>query len=521
MVGFRYWKWLCRLLSYRNDHTVFTVLMSAKKSELGREENHLVKATLIVNDTEISGVPCKVYLPERIDEKPYVILKPSKDDATSIMVSHKGALQANVLGFNKEIELAIEAPEVYFSGSFTKHWGDDISDNTIPGEPQDLHLIRYIKADESPEKTQIVFWVSANPFLTPFMFQSSSYTGNLEYERVRNVEFTLSDKIRLVFDKNFRSKTAENGDFIQWSFLVACAEIDSPAIDIEAIKNNLLPDIDDFLLLASFAARQRTACLGWTASDQKSHTTFYRGNYVFPPVNANSGVNDALIDISLFEKFMQMCYPAFLHYDNKLAIRNALYSVVPSHSSALEVSFLNMFAGLETLILDFRRRESHEFVLPENKWASLKKYLQNCIKQSTEPTLENQERNSMYCKLEELNRVSLREAFDLFCKNHSIDLTDLWPVFKQNGQIGLADIRNRIIHGDPFSHDMMNPLILANEHLKYVLERVLSRVLQWNIEETKVNPAYLRMGTGIISEQEKLTKYILGTLPTRPQSNSE
>jgi hypothetical protein len=486
--------------------------MSAKKSELGREENHLVKATLIVNDTEINGVPCKIYLPERIDEKPYVILKPSTEDASSLMVSHKCALQANVLGFNNEIQISFEAPEVYFSGSSTKYWGDDISDNTIPGEPQDLHLIRHIKADKSPEKTRIVFWVSANPVLTPFMSQLSSDTGDLEYKRARKLEFTLSDKIRLVFDKNFRSKTAENGDFLQWSFLVACTETDSPANDAETIKNNLLPDIDDFLLLASFAARQRTACLGWTASDQKSHTTFYRGNYVFPYVDRDVDLNDTLIDISNVERFMQACYPIFLQYENKLALRNALHSIVPSQSSGLETSFLNVFAGLETLILDFRRRESLEFVLPENKWTSLKTYLQNCIKQSIEPALESQQRNSMYCKLEELNRVSLREAFDLFCKNYSVNFTDLWPVFKENRQVGLADIRNKIIHGDPFSHEMMNPLIIANEHLKYVLERVLLQVLQWDIQETKINPAYLQMNTLVIkdmlSERAKLSEYI-------------
>jgi len=494
-------------------------LIATNKSELGRAENHLVKATLILNGAEINGVPCKVYLPERIDEKPYVILKPSKDDAGRIMVSHNGALHAVVLGFTGEVELIIESPEVYFSGASTKYWGNDISDNTIPGEPQDFHIIRPIQSSESPENTQIVFWVSPNSFLTPFMLQSSSYTGNLECERVRNVEFTLTGNIRLLFDKHFRSKTAENGDFIQWNFLVACTETDIPAVDAKTIKNNVLPDIDDFLLLASFAARQRTACLGWTASDKSSYTTFYRGNYTFPKVESNTRVDNGLVDISKFESFMQTCYPSFLQYENKLALRNALYSVVPSHSSPLEISFLNMFAGLETLILDFRRLQSLEFVLPTNEWASMKEYLKGCIKKSTQPILEAEKRASIYRKLDELNRVSLREAFELFCKDYSIDLADLWPVFGGNELTGLADIRNKLIHGDPFCHEMINPLIVANEHLKYTLERVLSRVLQWDIAETKVNPVYLQTYTSIImdmpSEQAILSEYVNGPSPAR------
>lgn len=495
-------------------------MSNIEKSEFGRKEDHLVKATLIVDGVEINGVPCKVYLPERIEEKPYLIFKPSKDDTNKIMASHMGSLQASVLGFNKEKELTIESPEVYFLEASTKYWDHDISDVSIPAEPQDFHVIRHITSDDSPEKTQIVVWISANPFLAPFIQQTSSFTGDLELERVKNIEFTFKG-IRILFDKHFRSKKAENGDFIQWSFLVACTEIDFPADNAEIIKSSLLPDLDDFLLIASFAARQRTACLGWTASDKQSYTTFYRGNYVYPEANDNLGINDGLIDISDFEKFMQTCYQSFSRYENKLAMRNALYSIIPSQPIILETSFLNMFAGLETLILDFRRLKSLEFVLDENDWTSFKIYLKKCIKKSTSPQLESQQRASIYSKLEELNRVSLREAFELFCNNYSINLLDLWPVFgEKGGKVGLAEIRNRIIHGDPFCHDMIDPLIAAKKHLEYVLERVLSRVLQWQIEDTKVSPGYLRSHTVVIKDmpiyREKLSKYINDSVSTEP-----
>ncbi|MBU1397979.1 MAG: hypothetical protein KKH85_03660, partial [Proteobacteria bacterium] len=176
-------------------------MRDANRPDLDREENHLVKATLIVNGAEINGVPCKIYLPERIHEKPYVILKPSKEDAIRIMASNKGALKANVYGFDKEIETSIEAPVIYFSGSSTKYWGDGISDSTVPGEPQDLHIIHHLRANESPERTQIVFWVSPNSFLTPFMVSSSSYTGEIKHEHVSNPEFMAKNDVKLVFEK--------------------------------------------------------------------------------------------------------------------------------------------------------------------------------------------------------------------------------------------------------------------------------------------------------------------------------
>lgn len=486
--------------------------MKKREPELNREENHLVKATLVVKDTEIIGVPCKIYLPERIHDKPHVVFKPSKEDAHKIMGSHKGALRATIYGVDKEIQITIEAPEVYFSESFTKHWGGDISETTIPGEPQDLHVIHHLRNHEGQEKTHVVFWVSPNKFLKPFMVRTTSYTGEIKYGRVKNLEFGIMDNIKIAFEEHFNSKTNQNGDMIQWSFLVACADLEVPADDVKTLKTNILPIIDDFLLIASFATRERTACLGWTAADKNSNSTFYRGNYTFPKGNDDSGVDDGVIDIQYFERFMQTCHPALLRFENKLAIRNALHSVVSSTPQVLETSFLRIFSGLETLILDFRRAENLEFTLPEDEWQVLRNYLQKCIKESTKPKLESKKRASIYSKLGELNRVSLREAFDVFCQKYAIDLGDLWPVFGNKEIVGLAEIRNRLIHGDPLHHDLFGALIAAKEHLKYTLERVIVGVLGWDVGETKVSPDYLEKHSLMMkawhSEQAQLSEFI-------------
>jgi hypothetical protein len=487
-------------------------LKDNRKPDLEREEDHRVKATIILDDNEITDVPCKIFLPERIQEKPYLILKPPREVANRIMASHRGALHATVHGLDKEKQLTIDAPEVYFSGSSTKYWGDGISDSTIPGEPQDLHIIHHLRDNDYVQRTQIVFWISPNQFLTPLTSSSSSYTGELKHECVRKVEFLIKKEVRLVFEKHFRSKTIENGDFVQWAFLAACVDLDFSADDVSTIKKNVLPDIDDFLLIASFAARRRTACLGWTASDKNAYAMFYRGNYVFPDFDRDESLNNGLIDIKDFERFMQTCYPAFLGFENKLAIRNALYSAVPPQPRTIETTFLHVFAGLETLILDFKRRKDLEFVIPPNDWSSFRKYLHKCIKNSTEPNLETEQRASMYRKLDELNRVSLREAYELFCKEYFIDLVDLWPIFGESDLVGLVDIRNKLIHGDPFPHAMFDPLVVAKEHLIYILERVLTRILKWNVAETKINPDYLRSQMLVIkdmpSERKKLSEHI-------------
>jgi len=481
------------------------------KPDLNREEDHLVKATLFVNDAEIKDVPCKIYLPERTHEKPHLVFKPSRDDAARVMGAQKGAFKAVVYGFDKEIQTTFEAPEVYFSGVRTKYWGDDISETTAPGEPQDLLVIHPLSGREEPQKTDVVFWLSPNKFLTPCSMCSTSYTGKVDYEWVRTTKFIIKEGVTLDFQKHFRSKSTPNGDLLQWSYLVACTELDTPANDVKSVHDNLLHDIDDFLLLAGFAARQRTACLGWTATDNSANATYYRGNYCFP-VGKNSDLNDCVVDIRDFEQFIEVCYPTFLKYENKLALRNALYSAVPSKENTIETAFLHTFAGLETLILDYRRIENLELVMPPTDFTEFRKALQGFISKSEAPKLEASQRASIYSKLGELNRVSLREAFEIFCKSYAIDLSDLWPVFGNKEVVGLVEIRNKLIHGDPFPHDIYEALFVANEHLKYILERVLVRALGWDVAKTKVTPAFLEMYCTAIRDlprlQECLKEYL-------------
>jgi hypothetical protein len=167
---------------------------------------------------------------------------------------------------------------------------------------------------------------------------------------------------------------------------------------------------------------------------------------------------------------------------------------------------------LETLILHFKRREGLEPVLPKTVWVALKKYLKNCVKKSTDPKLERKQRASICRKLGELNRVSLGEAFDAFCGKYAIDLADLWPVVEKKGVTGLSDIRNKLIHGDPFPLDLFGALSVANEHLGYTLERVIVRVLGWDVGETKIKPAYLRVNLCAMKElpsaQARLSEYV-------------
>jgi len=119
--------------------------LNMRMPEQNREENHYVKATLTSGNAEICDVPCKIFLPERIYEKPYFLFKPKDGvDATIIMSLHSGKCKASIIGLDKKIQATIEAREVYFPEGGTRHWGDDLSESTAIGEPQHLHVIHHL-----------------------------------------------------------------------------------------------------------------------------------------------------------------------------------------------------------------------------------------------------------------------------------------------------------------------------------------------------------------------------------------
>jgi len=122
--------------------------------------------------------------------------------------------------------------------------------------------------------------------------------------------------------------------------------------------------------------------------------------------------------------------------------------------------------------------------------------------------VESAQRALIYNKLGELNRISLREAFDAFCNAYAIELADLWPVFTEDKGAGLSDIRNKLIHGDPFPHDLIAPLSIACEHMEYVLQRMIVGVLGWDVKKTKIDRTYLRANLFAIKELHKAKAWV-------------
>ena len=477
------------------------------------EEKYLLRAMFTVENVQILDVLCKIYLPERVNEKPLMKLRPTKDQFDKLIRSYKGSFKAEIKDRDGIIKERLEAPVVYFENMNTTYWGEEISDFSIDGEPQDLTITQFLASESYDKESSVVCWLSPNEMLSPTMICESSYDGSIKVKRVFTYEFALNDKVKLKFDKHFQYQKTDNNDTIQWSFLVSCAETDIPAHDLQRTRVEILPLIDDFLLISSLASRTRTACLGFQSTNQKVHSRYYRGDFSFPTGASEPSFDQGLVWKKDFEEFANQCYMTFSKYPNKNALRRTIWALVPGQPQVLEERFLSLFAGLETLLLEYRRQENLEYIFNKNTWQQIKKQLHKSIKGTSNPTIDREQRSFMYGKIDELNRISLSEVLTHFCKRYNLDLADLWPVFAEKDQVGLSDIRNRLIHGETFSVQCSDAILVACENLKWILERMMLKILEWPIERTEVEAGFLKRNSCSLAimatEREKIAKIFL------------
>jgi hypothetical protein len=320
---------------------------------------------------------------------------------------------------------------------------------------------------------------------------TSSFDGSVEVQKVREVRVDLRPGLTVHFDKHYRQND-ENGEVKRWTIDVATCSLKCRAADTRGIEGDALALLDDLLLVASLATRTRTACVGWVAADRLSVTRFYRGDISIPTGYALPSFDQGLLDLLHLAEFLQTAMDAVRARAHPQSIRSAIYVVVPSGPRTLEEDFVSLFHALEEIVLDFRRRVSFEHILNDTDWPALKSHLKDTIKKWNSGSIPKAERALIYEKLSELNRVPFRRAFEAYCNNLGVDLSDLWPVFDTVKNPGLYDVRNKLVHGEALLPADHNGLWVATVHLRWTLERILLAELGWPIASSEVRPELLR-----------------------------
>jgi hypothetical protein len=460
---------------------------------------HQFLAKIQSGETLFENVLVKVFLPRRMAEPLRLLLCPTKEQSWQLMKLFEFSLFAEVRGFTGKVEGIFKAGRIYSEGCTTTSWGLDLQETHIEAVPYDFARYDIRNHAEKPQgEVSGSFWLTPCLLLSPQKLVERSYTGEVKVETIRQLQSSLSNGLVLSFDFVYRHFDEQNGDRVSFSELVANFKDNGLIGATQAIQEKCLDALDDFLLITSFASRQRCICLGWEASDSCGHVTFYRRGFTIPQPKPNESLNDTLIDKQHFEAFLKTAYAQFIQIEPKEFIRQALHAVT-AESHTVELKFIRLFSALETLVLKHRRDTSAEFVFAPNEWKEVEKELSKAVKAMPAFANDKTKRCRVYENFSGLNRISFGTAYADFCTHHQIKLDDLWPVCGKHGAISLTEIRNRLVHGVPLDRKQLNTVSSAALHLEWILERALLAMLGWGGGNSRVGPQSLQSMTSYLN----------------------
>lgn len=423
-------------------------------SEQNRPD-HRLHASITTKDDTVEGVLCEIYLPKKVTDPVGLFFRPTTEQSHLLDHVFEFSFHGEIKDVSGKVRKIIKAERVYHTKSSTRYWDPELSEIVMVGEPADLRIIDLLneegQADKSNDILEGTFWLTPNAMLSPMYSRTLSFTGNVTIEKVRNFEFTLSNGLHLTFFHHYRYLDNENGETVSFPELVAEFKIGREEGDV----GSLLQGVDDFLMLASFAARQSCVCLGWDSYDPSKVVKYFRRDVAIPKPKKGHSMHDGLIEVIDFAEFIRTAYTSFAGIERKDLIRQAVHRAISGRDGPLESNYLILYSTLETLVLFCRQEFTNELILGQ------------------------------------LNRVPFRTAFDSFCKHFDVDVIDLWAVVDRKDGVSLADVRNKLIHGDSFNPLQERALISAKEQLRWVVERSVLSVLGWQVHKSKVSKEYL------------------------------
>jgi len=410
-------------------------------------------------------------------------LEPTKEQEKGLLGTFEFRIEGKI-GDESSCGLNISAKSVYARTRYNKHWSDDIAESILICEPQDLEITQFLSATK-PATDGLFGTLVLTPsiLLSPSMIYDHHPNGEIKAQIVRELLFPLDSGPVLKFEKQFSYEFFPGAKRMTEN-LAATFKEQIPLASLPEV----ISDLDDFLLLVSFADRHRCVCNGWTLGNDQLVTQHYRRNVVVPPKSEHS-VSGTLIDLVHAKEFLTSVYRKFKDTELKDLIRHGFYGTLGGQDRTMERAILSMFAGLESLTLFFRKESNFELILAESEWKEFENGIKAWMKGQSTLKHSAEVRNLVYGKLKELNRPSFSEVFKRFVDKYQINVSDLWPV---TGHGSLLDIRNRIIHGEIFSRAQEWAMSTAVQNLHWLLEKILLTILGWPIEKSRVSPTALR-----------------------------
>jgi hypothetical protein len=449
-------------------------------------------ATIHTPSAVVKRVRCRLWLPKKVSAEPRFEFYPTQAQAEHFLGS-----RLNPYAVTGKVELSrtqittITADEVWTDSVPRRNLDRVRSETIFMGVPWDLRVYEHhhrTRRAKSSVRAVTHYLLTPSDELTPII---STWRRRKVLQRIvirvaagRRLQFVETERREQHDDAIclVRELAAKENHFI-------------PSDRLGVVDEEQLHRIDDLLALVSFASRHRVACLSLSSRGYDgSWLRFYRRHISRPPTRKQER-HEAVIDLADFEDFLPVAHVGFIATGRHELIRHALYVSVPSRNQTVESRFATVFAAVESLVLWFRRQNDLEYAVGETEWTQLKGDLVAFIRQhellSGDP-VKKRRGGAVRANLNALRRISFNTAFGRFCSTFGVPTEDLWPMTTQRGDVGLVDIRNRVVHGSVFDHRQFSALATAAEHLDWLLERMLLRVLGWPLDRSNVSGERLR-----------------------------
>jgi len=462
--------------------------------------DYYIAGRLSINNSVIDKVECKIYLPKSLNDRPRMYFLLDKEKYIYLSRQWQGSFFAE----NKEV--SIFASKIYFIKSEARYWGETLFEVNFEVEPTDLKIVKKL-SDCGCTDMQVVFYLSKNELLNPRSTGRIYYTGDIEEHELKHISVPFYGHRKLKFINVYTLDKLSDEQQVRTKYLVATVNLPDDKVNI---NNDLLPLVDDLLLLIGLATKKRTVCLKWTARTNEKVIDFYRCNFEYPKGGNKESVDGNFFSLEKLQAYLDIVWTSFKKYPNKEYLRGAIYSAVPGIDAYIGQEYLSAFSGIEKLMLDYRRTNNLEFNIPRTAWNKMSRQIKKCLKVICDDRedISKEQYSNMVMKISELNRISLQEAWKRFQEEYGIHTNILWPLFDDK-IISLSKIRNWLIHGEPIPSEYYSDIVIANQNLHILLERILFSVLKYDASKTTASDDYLlKNGATFLIDMPAAQKHI-------------
>lgn len=452
-----------------------------------------IEATLKGNEVEIHNVLCSISLPLVHGGKVPVTCCFDAQDTRPLHLGFEFSLAAVVADSSGNKQSEFRANRVYWLNHATEYYSNKRAEAVLQAEAVDFTLTRFYSNETVLEKGESSsFWLTPSLLLRP--------SGSVEMRFDTGVKFNThhvrSCNLPGMLGTRFESHLVYHDDkpdrlFSASEHLVAVVNRpQEPSIDRQ------LENLERFLTLISFAERHRCICYRYSTRKLGQASDHFRGDIAIPEIRKERSLNDTLIDATHFDEFVAIAYPLFLNSPYGRYLADAMMKLAYSDDRTLESEYIAYFAGLENLLNAYREQKSQPGILATSDWKAFEGDLRNFIKHHQLLKDDSNKRALLYEKMGELNRLSLNAMLQEFGRDARINFAGLWPVADKVPEgVNLYQIRNQIVHGRLLPRSGYDPLIVAKEHLRWVLERCVLALVGWDFAKSRACDPQLRQST--------------------------